>query len=200
VERELIMAGIGGQGVQLASSVLGGAAVREGLQVQLFGSYGGMMRGGATEATIVFGEGPIESPPTSSSVWSAVVMHHEHSGHAMGCLVPGSIVFFNNTVVHGELVESALRREDLEVVEVPATEIAIDLGNATAATMVMIGAYAAATGIVGPGTLEEALREALPPYRRQHIELNDRALAAGASAVDHLCAAAWPSDSARVRL
>ena len=29
----------------------------------MFGSYGGMMRGGNTEATLVFADGPIEAPP-----------------------------------------------------------------------------------------------------------------------------------------
>jgi S-adenosyl methyltransferase/Pyruvate ferredoxin/flavodoxin oxidoreductase len=45
VERELLMTGIGGQGVQLAGQLLARAAVSTGRQVLMFGSYGGMMRG-----------------------------------------------------------------------------------------------------------------------------------------------------------
>ena len=51
MERELLLTGIGGQGVQLAAQVLARAAIAEGRSVQMFGSYGGMMRGGNTEAT-----------------------------------------------------------------------------------------------------------------------------------------------------
>ena len=58
MERELVMTGIGGQGIQLAAQVLARAALSEGRQVQLFGSYGGMMRGGNTEATVVVADGP----------------------------------------------------------------------------------------------------------------------------------------------
>ena len=64
VERELLVTGIGGQGIQLAALVIARAALAEGREVQLFGSYGGMMRGGNTEATLVVADGPVESPPT----------------------------------------------------------------------------------------------------------------------------------------
>ena len=56
MERELLMSGIGGQGVQLAAEVLAPAAITDGLDVQVFGSYGGMMRGGNTEATVVLAD------------------------------------------------------------------------------------------------------------------------------------------------
>ena len=41
MERELVLSGIGGQGIQLAAQVVARAAIAEGKQVQLFGSYGG---------------------------------------------------------------------------------------------------------------------------------------------------------------
>jgi Pyruvate/2-oxoacid:ferredoxin oxidoreductase gamma subunit len=49
VEREILLTGIGGQGIQLAAQVLARAAVASGLEVMLFGSYGGTMRGGPTD-------------------------------------------------------------------------------------------------------------------------------------------------------
>src|SRR5205814_7611705 len=72
MERELLLTGIGGQGVQLAARVISTAAIAEGRSVQLFGSYGGMMRGGNTEATIVLSDGPVEAPPTVGHAWSAI--------------------------------------------------------------------------------------------------------------------------------
>ena len=44
-----------------------------------------------------------------------------------------------------------------------------------AASMVMLGAYAAVTGLVGLRSLIAAAgRASLPAYRAQHVELNDR--------------------------
>ena len=53
LERELLVTGIGGQGVQLAAQVLARGATREGKHVMLFGVYAGAMRGMNTDATVV---------------------------------------------------------------------------------------------------------------------------------------------------
>ena len=188
MERELVMSGIGGQGVQLASSVLAAAAFTEGLEVQLFGSYGGMMRGGATEAAVVFATAAIEAPPTLSSAWSVILLHHEHSTHARACIRAGTVVLVNSSVVEEPVdVDGAL------VVPVPATAIATDTGHPMAASLVMVGAYAAATGIVSLDALTAAVGASLPPYRSQHRELNERAVSAGAAAIGRPLATAWPS-------
>ena len=57
-EYELLVTGIGGQGVQLAAQVLARAATLEGRDVMLFGIYGGTMRGGNTDGTVVVGRRP----------------------------------------------------------------------------------------------------------------------------------------------
>ena len=72
MERELLITGIGGQGVQLAAQVLARAATLEGREVMYLGLYGGMMRGGNTDSTVVVGDGPIEAPPVVPKAWSAI--------------------------------------------------------------------------------------------------------------------------------
>jgi Pyruvate/2-oxoacid:ferredoxin oxidoreductase gamma subunit len=104
MERELIVTGIGGQGIQLAAAVVARAAVEENREVQVFGSYGGMMRGGPTESTVVIADRPVETPPTVGTAWSVILMHHEHADHALGCLRPGSVLLVNSTVVSGARV------------------------------------------------------------------------------------------------
>ena len=65
------------------------------------------------------------------------------------------------------------------VLRVPATNVAADLGNPLGGSMVMLAAYAAITGIVARDSLVAGMRESIPPYRTQHIEANERAIAAG---------------------
>ncbi len=175
MERELLMSGIGGQGIQLAAEVLARAAIADGLEVQLFGSYGGMIRGGNTEATLVLADGPIEAPPTVSSAWSAIAMHPEYAGTLTNRLRPGGVLFVNSTVFDD--VPSAPQRGTL--VAVPATAMAVECGNVMAASIVMIGAYAGATAIVTLEALVAAVGASLPPYRAQHSALNQEALRAG---------------------
>ena len=186
MERELLVTGIGGQGVQLAAQVVARAALSEGREVQLFGSYGGMMRGGNTDATLVVADGPIEAPPTVSEAWSAILMHHDYSESTRARLRPGSLVLVNSTVFDGPL-----DRDAWQVVEIAATDLAVDTGNVMTASMVMVGAYAAVTGLVGMDALEAAVRDSLPSYRARHAELNVRALHAGAAAAPATRVAAW---------
>lgn len=186
MERELLMTGIGGQGVQLAAQVLARAAVAEGREVMLFGNYGGMMRGGNTDATLVVGDGPIETPPTIAHAWSAIVMHHEYWEPLHRRLSPGAAVFVNTTVFEGDVDWSPFL-----LVEVPATDLALDAGNVQAASMVMIGAYARATGLVSLGSVIDAVERSLPSYRAQHRDLNVTALEVGHDSVALGLAPAW---------
>ena len=187
-EREIVMTGIGGQGIQLAAQVLCRAALAEDRDVQLFGSYGGMMRGGNTEATIVVADGAVQSPPTVGKAWAALVMHHEHFAPVQRLLRPGSVVLLNSSVFEG-----SFDRNPYTVVDVPATDVAGRVGNMMAASMVMLGAFGRATGVVSLDSLQEAVGEALPPYRARHAALNVAALEAGFGAVAGGVAEAWPA-------
>lgn len=190
-ERELLLTGIGGQGVQLAAQLVARAAVLEGREVMLFGSYGGMMRGGNTDATIVVADEPIAAPPTVPSAWASVVMHHDYWDFVRERLRPGSIVAVNSTIF-----ADGIGRDDVAVVEVPATDLAVDVGNIMTASVVMTGALSALTGLVGLEALVDAVPRALPPYRSRHIELNQQALRVGHAAVDGLVHPAWALSAA----
>jgi Pyruvate/2-oxoacid:ferredoxin oxidoreductase gamma subunit len=190
MERELILTGIGGQGVQLAAQVLARAATLEGRAVMLFGVYSGMMRGGNSDSTLVVAEDAVEAPPLISSSWSAIVMHHKFWAPLSGKLRPGGVAVINSSLFEGELDHGRYR-----VFEVPVTDLAAELGVPMAASMVMAGAYAAVTGLVEVESVVEGMRESLPPYRRQHAESNEHAIRAGFDAAEQrgirLAAPAW---------
>jgi Pyruvate/2-oxoacid:ferredoxin oxidoreductase gamma subunit len=187
------MTGIGGQGVQLAAQLLAKAATRFGRYAQLFGSYGGMMRGGNTDATLIIGQQPVQAPPMVGSAWSALVMHHEFAPPTLNRLRSDGVLVLNTSVVTDALLPTV--PSGVRTAAIPASELAIELGSPAAATMVALGAYAAVTRILQIEELVETLPEALPSYRRQHVASNARALQAGADAA---CAygileLAWPA-------
>jgi 2-oxoglutarate ferredoxin oxidoreductase subunit gamma len=185
MERELLVTGIGGQGVQLAGQVLARAATLEGRYVMLFGLYGGMMRGGNTDGTVVIGDAPLLTPPLVSRAWSAIGMHDEFWPPIEGKLRPDALVLVNDsTFTHEIAAPCVLHRID-------ATGIATELGHALGGSMVMTGAYAAITGIVSIDALVEAMTASIPSYRTQHVAANERALRAGFDAVDANTYPAW---------
>ncbi len=173
MERELLITGIGGQGVQLAAQVLARAATLEDREVMYLGLYGGMMRGGNTDSTVVIGDAPIVAPPVVSRTWSAIAMHDDYWPPVAEKLRPNGIVLVNDATFTAEIPASVTAHR------VPATTVAADLGNPLGGSMVMLGAYASITDIVGVGALIDAMRASIPPYRTQHIEANERALHAG---------------------
>jgi len=191
MERELVLTGIGGQGVQLAAQVLARAAIAEGRWAQMFGSYGGMMRGGNTEATLVLADGPVGAPPTVAETWSAIFLHHDFSEPTRAKLRPGSLVLVNSTVFEGSFTPPGHRPDEYQVVEVPATDLAVDLGNIMTASMIMLGAYAAATGMVALTSLDAAVTESLPSYRTQHVERNVAAIHTGFEVAPRDLSPAW---------
>ncbi|MGP3690622.1 2-oxoacid:acceptor oxidoreductase family protein [Streptomyces sp. IBSNAI002] len=193
MERELLLTGIGGQGIQLAAHLLARAMAAEGRHVQLFGSYSGMMRGGSTEATLVAGDQEVQSPPTVSQAWSAIVMHDAHAPGLTARIRPGGLVVRNSTLC-GPAEEAAAHR--VAVLDVPATAVATGLGSVAAATLVALGAYVRATDVVGLEALDRALPEVLPAYRRDSVAVNVRALHAGYGAVPEVRSPAWAGAAA----
>jgi len=172
------MSGIGGQGVQLAAKMLAHAGMLEGRHVMQFSMFMGSMRGGSSECTVVVADEPVEAPPVVPHAWAAVAMHPSELKLLERKLRPGSLVLYNKTL----LAEPATR-PDCRWEPVDAGRIAIDLKYAQGQSLVALGAFCALTGIVGNDSLEEGLKQMLPPYRHQTIPINVQCLVAGAAAV-----------------
>jgi len=189
----VLLTGIGGQGVQLCAKALALAAVDEGRQAMLSAHYGGEMRGGQTEASVVVADRDLRALTILPSAWSAFVMHHEYWPPVKARLRPGGVVVTNSTLVSAP----DLAYDSGQVIEVPAGAIATELGAPMSAGFVLLGAYGTATGLVATESLIEAMRRLVPPYRTQHVAANEAALRAGAAAVDAECAPAWAQPAGR---
>ena len=185
-ERALLLSGIGGQGIQLAAKTLAEAAVRDGREALVFGSYGGMMRGGNTDATVIVANQPVTSPPVIDEAWAALVMHHQGWPTVSAHLTPDSLVQIDGSVFRGDCGIPPAR-----LLDVPATDLAGKLGIPRAAAMFALGAFAAATGIVTLDALLISAREALPSYRRQYADDAVRAIREGYASIGAPRAQAW---------
>ena len=186
MEREVLFTGIGGQGIQLAAQVLARAALAEGRDVMLFGSYGGTMRGGPTDATLVISDAHVSAPPIVSRAWSAIAMHPTYFPLVAAKLARGAVAVVN-TSLFGEPIAG----DGWRVHGVAGTQLATECGSALAGAIVLVGAYASVTGIVSLDALIAGLAASLPERRIQHRELNERALRAGYAALPAGAAPAW---------
>jgi 2-oxoglutarate ferredoxin oxidoreductase subunit gamma len=178
--RDVIFTGIGGQGVQLCSKVLANAAVAAGRHVMLSSYFGGEMRGGRTEATVITRDRPVvDLPPIVPKVQAMIVLHPAFLADATPRLVAGPLIVTDAWA----WVDSSEPPPPARVVPVPAREIAADLGVPVAAGLALVGAFAELTGVADAESLAHATRALVPPHRAAALQANLAALVAGADMV-----------------
>lgn len=174
MEKSVIFAGFGGQGVLFAGQLLAYAAAEEGLHVTWIPSYGPEMRGGTANCTVVVGDEPIGSPLVRNP--DIVVAMNLPSAEKYEPLVRrGGLL-----VLNGSLVKRPVQRHDIDVIVIPANDIAESLGSVKLANVVMLGALIGTTGLLPLSAIARALAEHLPERHRHLLAANEEALRQGA--------------------
>jgi len=188
MERAIAMTGIGGQGIQLVAKLLAEAGIHEGRQVMMFGIFMGMIRGGSSESTVVLADDEIVSPPIVPELWGVLAMHPEGLPKLAPKVGPGGLLVRNAT-----MVVQPPAWDGVQDVAVPATDLAKEIGQPLGASMIGLGALAAASRVVELGSLVDALATVLPPHRQKHVAANRACLVRGAAWVadGSVSAAAW---------
>jgi 2-oxoglutarate ferredoxin oxidoreductase subunit gamma len=170
-ERQILLCGLGGQGVVLAGSLLGQACFAEGLHVSGTSSYGSEARGGECRAEVVLSEQPVAFPYVTAADILVALSQSAYARYLPWTVSPGGLVFFDPSSVTP--AEGAAQRH----IGIPATEQAeAALGARLGANIVMLGAVVAATGVTSCDALRATISDRSPARFR---ELNLRALDMG---------------------
>jgi 2-oxoglutarate ferredoxin oxidoreductase subunit gamma len=171
---DMIMAGFGGQGVLMIGNLLAVAGIRQGYRATFFPSYGVEMRGGTANCTVTLADREIGSPVTSRPL--GVIAMNQPSAAKFGPRVrEGGLLVINASLVSDEVAGPA----GVRVVRVPCNDLAQELGDPRVLSMVALGAYVTASGLVELPSIEAALPEVLPQRAHKLIPLNLEAVAAG---------------------
>lgn len=147
------MAGFGGQGLMFIGKLLAYSAMKTGKYATWIPSYGPEMRGGTANCTVVISEQEIGSPVIGSPQ-ALIIMNNPSLKTFEPCLQPNGYLFLNSS-----LITEQVTRNDIETMLIPATDIAIELGEKRTANMVMLGAYIAGTKTVSRESVLEGLAE-----------------------------------------
>jgi len=167
-----IFAGFGGQGVLSMGLNLAQAAMSEGKNVTYLPSYGVEVRGGTANCTVAISDEEIASPVASSPEF-VVAMNQPSVIRFQNQIESGGVLLFNSS-----LVEAEISRGDIEIVRVPASSIAEELGSPRSANMVMLGAFTKKSNLVSPSTLIEELGKTMK-RKGKLLAVNKKALMAG---------------------
>lgn len=171
MERNLMVAGFGGQGVMTLGKFLAEAACGStDKNVTFFPSYGAEQRGGTANCYVVISDDDIGAP-LGDSMDDLIVMNDPSLQKFLYKLLPGGTLFINSSIVKSEIT-----RTDIKVVSAPVTEMALDMGSAKVLNIIMLGVYIGCTQVVPAEVVWDTIarklgkKPALLPLNRQAFE------------------------------
>lgn len=174
---EIIITGFGGQGVLSMGKILAYAGLLDGLEVSWMPSYGPEQRGGTANVTVILSNEAISSP-VLDQYDIAVVLNQQSLDKFESHVKPGGTLLYDPYGIH-----RLPQRSDIKVVEVRATEAAIEGGNMKAFNMILLGALLKVNPMVSAETVIKGLEKTLPERHHHLIPMNREAIAKGAELV-----------------
>ena len=189
-EFNIVLAGVGGQGILLAAEILGTAAIRDKLNVRVSELHGMAQRGGAVVSNVRIGEKVLA--PTVLEGQADVLLGFEplETLRNLKFASEKTLVIMNTEVIPPaeltveitkcpslEEIQKKIRHFTKMIIAVEAAQLAKKAGNILAENVVLIGVLAASGKMpVRNESILEALRELIPP---KHIGANVKAFELG---------------------
>ncbi|MGB2895174.1 MAG: 2-oxoacid:acceptor oxidoreductase family protein [Anaerolineales bacterium] len=168
MRQEIRISGFGGQGVMLAGFLLGKAlSLYQDLEAVMTQSYGPEARGGASSASIVVADYPIAYPFVQKAD-VLIALSQEAYSRYRGETKPEGVIVIDEGLV-------TPKAED-QILAIPATKLAENLGRRIVANVVILGYFCAISDVVTREAMEEAIQTTVKP---RTLTLNLEAFEAG---------------------
>jgi len=189
-EFNVVLAGVGGQGILLAAEILGAAAVKDGLNVRVSEIHGMAQRGGAVISNVRIGSKVLAATVMEGQADVLLGFEPVETLRSLGFASEKTLVIMNaQGIMPTELtakmqsyptlgeVEGKIRRFTKKVVVVDAAKLAKEAGNVLTQNVVLLGVLAAVAQVpVKKESLIEALCELIPA---KHLDVNTKAFELG---------------------
>src|SRR5574344_2082909 len=155
-EKNIIIAGFGGQGVLLAGEILANALMIENKKVTWFPSYGAEMRGGTVNCEIVTSDEEVSSV-NKKEADIVIALNQQSFDKFIPKIKENGIMIANSS-----LVEEKKPRNNIDYKFVPIGDLANDLKNSKITNVISLGVLAKKTGLVEIENLKKALENVIP--------------------------------------
>jgi 2-oxoglutarate ferredoxin oxidoreductase subunit gamma len=154
---EILIGGVGGQGVVLSGILLGTAATlfdgKKAVQTQ---SYSSELRGGSARAEVIISEEPVSDPQVRKPD-ILIVLAEDALPKYIGSIKPKGLLVIDSDMVKGA------KPGDYEILTIPATSIADkEMGNIVVANLIILGALIKKTGLLSVESMEKAIEVSVP--------------------------------------
>ncbi len=181
----ILFAGVGGQGVILASAILSQAAFDSGYDVKDSELHGMAQRGGSVVSHVRYGE-TVNSPLIPKGKADFFVATEELEGLRYASFVKpkGKVILnkkrtvpvtVNENLPYPENAKADMEAMNLDVLEIDASEVAKKIGSSKVENIVLIGALSSYLSL-SIEKWHDAIKEMVPP---KTIEMNLKAFDEG---------------------
>jgi 2-oxoglutarate ferredoxin oxidoreductase subunit gamma len=173
MREEIIFAGFGGQGIMFMGKAISYAAMKEGKQVTWIPSYGAEVRGGTAYSMVVISDEAIASPIVKEPT-ICVVMNNPSLQKYESKLKAKGLLIMNKS-----LIDAKVKRDDIEILDIPITELASEAGDHRIGNMVALGALLGKRKIVPVESLISGLKEIISSTYHSLLPINEKAIRKG---------------------
>ncbi len=185
MKRDIILSGVGGQGILSIATVIGKAALNDSLQIKQAEVHGMSQRGGDVQSNLRISSSAIASDLIPQGAADIVIsLEPMEALRYLPWLAPGGWIITNTAPFVNipnypemEAVERELKALP-HVIALDVDAIAKELSSPRAANIVLLGAAAPFLGIE-PAKLEQGIREIFGRKGEEVVEMNLAAFRAG---------------------
>lgn len=174
MQKEIIIAGFGGQGILFAGKALAYTGMKNDYAVSWLPSYGPEMRGGTANCSVIISDAMIGSPLVTEAT-DVIAMNGPSFDKFEMAVVPGGTMYYDSS-----LISSKHKRTDISYVGIEATKIATDNNMGKLANMLMIGKFIKESKAFTFEQLFDCIKGLTPKSKPELFEVNKKAIEMGA--------------------
>ena len=185
MKKDIILCGVGGQGILSIATIIGEAATKAGLNLKQAEVHGMSQRGGDVQSHLRLSDAEIYSDLIAEGSADMIISMEpmESLRYLPYLAADGKIVTSNKPFVnipnYPEMADVTAALESLPSVAMDIEEVAKNAGNARGANMVLLGMAARYLQILTPDQLCDAIRTIFARKGEAVVEANIKAFQAG---------------------
>lgn len=185
MKKDIILCGVGGQGILSIATIIGEAATKAGLNLKQAEVHGMSQRGGDVQSHLRLSDAEIYSDLIAEGSADMIISMEpmESLRYLPYLAADGKIVTSNKPFVnipnYPEMTDVTAALESLPSVAMDIEEVAKNAGNARGANMVLLGMAARYLQILTPDQLCDAIRTIFARKGEAVVEANIKAFQAG---------------------
>ena len=190
MKTDIILSGVGGQGILSIAAIIGEAALAENLYIKQAEVHGMSQRGGDVQSNLRIADRPINSDLIASGNADVIISLEPMEAlrylpylSREGWIITSSAPFVNIPKYPEEKVLKAELQKLPRVIMLDVNELAKEHNLPKCANVILLGAAAKSLQIIGYSDLEKSIARVFAHKGQAVIEMNLKALSIGYNAV-----------------